>query len=83
VNILKRRGCLSTIKNYYEYHILDKYGGIFIDMDMICLKPFDELVRRYKFFAGLEPNFYWSLEPPINAGIIGSAPNSPILKRII
>lgn len=35
--------------------ILQTFGGIYIDTDFECLQPFDDLITRYDFFAGIEP----------------------------
>lgn len=37
-----------------RWEILFKYGGIFVDADSICIEPFDELIKKYKAFAGFE-----------------------------
>lgn len=35
--------------------ILNAFGGVYVDTDFECLQPFDELITRYDFFAGIEP----------------------------
>lgn len=64
--------------------ILLKYGGVYVDADFECLKPFDEIVSKYDFFAGIEPPH----EIPesdhvllISNALIGSVPGHPILRR--
>lgn len=64
--------------------ILLKYGGIYVDADFECLKPFDEIASKYDFFAGIEPPH----EIPesdhvllISNALIGSVPRHPILRR--
>jgi hypothetical protein len=44
-----------------------------MDMDMICMKPIDELVHRYSFFASAEPATYFFKIPLINVGLIGTS----------
>ena len=70
------------MKDYFEYRILQLYGGIFLDYDIVCLKPFDELAHRYEFFAHLEPYNSWNKQPSANVGIMGSIPQHPIINRI-
>jgi mannosyltransferase OCH1-like enzyme len=53
--------------------VLNKYGGVIMDMDMICMKPIDELVHRYSFFASAEPATYFFKIPLINVGLIGTS----------
>jgi hypothetical protein len=50
-----------------------------MDLDMICLKPLDELVYRYNFFAAIEPPLLWSKIPVINMGLLASTANNPVL----
>lgn len=64
--------------------ILLKYGGIYVDADFECLKPVDELLNKYDFFAGIEPPH----EIPessrvllVSNALIGTVPAHPILKR--
>jgi mannosyltransferase OCH1-like enzyme len=59
--------------------VLKQYGGLFIDMDMICLKPLDELVYRYSFFAAIEPPLLWTKMPVVNVGLLASSANNPIV----
>ena len=76
---------LST--NYAEkadivrYELLNKFGGIYVDVDFVCYKPFDVLTQ-YDFWAGIEPldcKNRWVLS---NA-IIGAIPGHPILRHCI
>lgn len=62
--------------------VLSKYGGVFIDVDFICLKPFDELVYRYEYFSGFEPKTSWTSVPVINQGLHASAKDSKIMKQL-
>jgi mannosyltransferase OCH1-like enzyme len=39
-----------------RYFILQKMGGVFIDLDFECLKSIDPLVENQSFVAGLEPS---------------------------
>ncbi len=64
--------------------LLLKHGGVYVDADFECLKPFDELLRKYDFFAGIEPP-HEIIESSrvllISNALIGTVPNHPILKR--
>jgi hypothetical protein len=52
-------------------------------MDMICLKPLDELVYRHSFFAAIEPPLLWSKIPVINMGMLASSANNPIIDNAL
>lgn len=74
----------NKTKNYGEksdilrYEILHRYGGLYVDCDFECLKPFDCL-NCCDFYAGLG----YSPEVVILCGLIGSIPGHPILKACI
>lgn len=67
----------------YRLDVLYKYGGIYLDADLILIKPFDELINNNKF------SFYICEENPptavkddnitINA-FIASIPGNPVIK---
>ena len=61
-----------------RYEILYKFGGLYVDLDCQCIKPFDLLHKKYDFYAGLE-NICNGLV--IGNAIIGSKPGHPILKQ--
>ena len=74
-----------------RYEILMKYGGVYRDTDVKCIRPLDELLYKYDFFAGLETyNHPWlklflnnsnynGPYIPINNGFIGATPQHNIL----
>lgn len=69
-----------------RFVLLKREGGIYIDHDAACEKPFDILALNFDFVVALEkPGFYETLESkilPSNA-IICSVPNHPILEKTI
>lgn len=78
-------------KNYGEqsdllrYEILYQEGGIYVDHDVECFRPFDELRNSYDFFCAFQfpctPIGASSLT--ICNNLIASTPNHPILKETI
>ncbi len=62
-------------------NVLFKYGGLYIDTDVKCLKPFDDLHDDYDFYAGMEP--VTGIPTLINNGVIGSKPGHKILKEYL
>jgi mannosyltransferase OCH1-like enzyme len=63
-----------------RYELLYKFGGVYLDVDMVVLKPLDILHHTYEFYAGLHPS---NSEDVLGNAIIGSAPGHPILKHCI
>lgn len=66
--------------------ILQAYGGVYVDVDVECKKPFDELNEKYDFFAGLEPPHQGDFTQTaphivISNALIGSAAQHPIIKE--
>jgi mannosyltransferase OCH1-like enzyme len=57
-----------------RYELLHRFGGVYIDTDMECLKPIDPLLDGVGFFAGkVRGN-------RLNNAIIGSEPGHPSAK---
>lgn len=77
----------SEKANILRYEILYQYGGIYADIDMVCLKSFDSLISSdgISFFAGFENNEINSNygRPLIGSAVFGAEPHSPILKYCI
>jgi len=64
--------------DYLRYHILNQYGGIYVDTDFECLKSFDDLMFLDFFTsAGYPP------EVELYIGLIASIPNYPLLTGLI
>jgi hypothetical protein len=67
-----------------RYEILYNFGGIYLDIDVECLRSFDFLRRHYGFFAALEPLLYGSPTClSLANAIIGARPGHPVLKECI
>jgi mannosyltransferase OCH1-like enzyme len=74
-NHAKNNGQRSDI---FRYEILNRYGGIYVDTDFECLKPFDDLLYL-DFFTGIS----WDTKLVLYIGLIASVPEHPILKQCI
>jgi len=66
--------------NILRYEILYRFGGLYVDTDFECLKPFDVLNENYEFYCGLGP---CSGALYINNALIASVPGHPILEYCI
>lgn len=62
-----------------RYAVLYKHGGLYVDTDFECLKPFDVLHYTYDFYVGLQPLDTNALQ--LNNALIGSAPKNPIFSK--
>jgi len=65
----------SQKSDIWRYEILERFGGIYADIDFECFQPFDSLCKEVSFFAGI----YVENRLEINNAIIGSAPHHPII----
>lgn len=70
---------LAQKSDIARYEILYRYGGLYVDMDFECIRPFDIFHHTLNFYAGIEYN----KNLRINNALIASAPNHPILKSCI
>lgn len=61
-----------------RYEILHRFGGIWVDADMECLRPLDELLEGISCFAAWEVEGRW-----VNNAILGSTAGHPFLEGLI
>ncbi|MFW5847865.1 MAG: glycosyltransferase, partial [bacterium] len=69
---------LGAKSDILRYEILNKFGGIYVDLDFLFIKSFDDILHL-EFFAG---NGHVKL-PEIFNSIIGSKPKSKIILSIV
>ena len=74
VDLKKYAFASDYIRLYAIYH----YGGIYLDMDVEVLKPFDELLDQAYMFAYESPD-----KKLIEAGCFGAKKNDPFLKACL
>ncbi len=78
-NIYNKAENYGAKSDILRYEILNKYGGLYVDTDFICLKPFDELNNCLEFYTGIHTHSKLILPN----GLIGCVRNHPIIKDII
>jgi inositol phosphorylceramide mannosyltransferase catalytic subunit len=59
-----------------RFEVVRLFGGVYVDTDMECLKPFDEF-RNFKLFSGYEDD-----ERRICPSLFGAEPNHPLLTQM-
>lgn len=64
-----------------RYELLEKFGGLYVDMDFECIKPLDLIHEASEMYAGICPNDV--KEILLANGLIGSISNHPIIKRCV
>lgn len=81
---VKCRAVYDSISNYgaksdiLRYHILNMYGGVYVDTDFECVKSLDDLVR-FDFITGIG----YSPSVELYVGFIASTPHHPIMQRVV
>ena len=77
--VKKNQAIFDILDNYSAkvdvalLEILNKYGGIYIDVDFFCVKPFDDVCAKSTLLIG---NMFSN---EIGYGLFGSAPNHPFV----
>ncbi len=61
----------AFVSDYVRLWALEKFGGLYMDVDFMVYRPFDELMDTYAAFAGYEG----SKRHPVMQGVIASEPH--------
>lgn len=64
--------------HWAQYWALHEFGGVFMDNDVLSIKPFD---LNHGAFAGFQRSDIW--EHSINNAVMGCVPKHPLLARIL
>ena len=64
----------------FRWEILNRFGGVYCDVDMECVRPLDLVLNTgCKFFAGFSHTGF----AEVNTAILGSTPGHCFTKRIL
>jgi mannosyltransferase OCH1-like enzyme len=64
----------------FRYEILYQHGGLYVDTDFECLRPFDIFHHTCDFYTGIEASLDEKAVVAIPNGLIGSVPAHPIIR---
>ena len=67
----------AECSNAVRYALLRRFGGVYVDTDVECLRSIEPLLRGISAFAGYEPGGL------IGNAVIGASPNHPLLERAV
>jgi len=68
---------LASRSDILRYEVLLRYGGVYIDCDVECLRPIDELLEDVRAFAGYEDTTW------IGTAVLGAEPGHPAFERLV
>ena len=72
------RMAAAQMCDLFQWELLSTKGGIYADLDILWLRPMDEIITSY-----LDSDILLCLEPDILAiGFVGSSPNCPFFQRV-
>jgi mannosyltransferase OCH1-like enzyme len=60
-----------------RYEILERFGGVYVDADLECLRPIDELVEPLTCFAAWEDRLH------VNNAFLGAVPRHPFMQAAV
>jgi hypothetical protein len=71
----ERTRAYSELSNLARYEVLHRFGGVYIDTDVECLRPLTPLLRGVDAFAALE------VPGRVGNAILGAVPEHPVFAR--
>lgn len=69
----RKRRSVGMFSDWFRYRLLYLKGGIWVDMDVVCLRPFD-------VYAGRDELFAWQDAASINCAVLGFTAGHPLAK---
>lgn len=69
----------AFVSDYVRLWALERYGGLYMDVDFEVYRSFDELMDRYPAFAGYEG----SKRQPVMQGVIASEPHGAWVRDML
>ncbi len=69
----------AFVSDYVRLWALEQFGGLYMDVDFMVYRPFDELMNKYTAFAGYEG----SKRKPVMQGVIASEPHGAWVKDML
>ncbi len=71
----RRARSASELSNVMRYEVLHRYGGVYLDTDVECRRPLDNLLAGVSAFAALE------LPGRVGTAVLGSVPGHRAFER--
>lgn len=81
--VLEKESSQQQKEDLLRCYLLEKEGGVVVDLEFQNLYPIDELVENYHFFSFLEPPLtkkQFSRTLHVSTAFIGASPDHPVIK---
>jgi len=72
--------CYGAKADILRYELLERFGGLYLDIDFVLLRPLDFLHHTYEFYASMMPS---NAPDTIANGVIGCIPGHPIIRECV
>ena len=69
----------AFVSDYVRLWALEQYGGLYMDVDFMVFRPFDDLMDKYSAFAGYEG----SKRKPVMMGVLASEPHGAWVRDML
>lgn len=69
----------AFVSDYVRLWALEQYGGLYMDVDFMVYRPFDDLMDKYPAFAGYEG----SKRQPVMQGVLASEPHGAWVRDML
>lgn len=67
-----------------RYELMHQFGGVYVDMDMECQKPIDDLIENCEGFGGrMKPTRVDTCVQYLEIAILGSVPGHPLFAQVL
>lgn len=66
----------AFVSDFVRIQKLEEFGGIYLDTDMLFIKPFDLNLLKYSFFIGMEDSHY------LNGAILGAKKSDEFIQML-
>ena len=67
-----------------RYELMYQFGGVYVDMDMECQKPIDDLIKNCEGFAGwIQPTRVETCIQYLEIAILGAVPGHSLFARVL
>jgi hypothetical protein len=90
-DLYDQASCWGQKSDLLRVELLDRFGGVYVDLDYECFRPIDELVERFHFFGTQKHIFaahlgwpdIWHRPVVICNSLIGARPGHPVLRSYL